>query len=384
MRWNGPWNVEHNVAHALAARHHVLYVDPPLTPATPFRYGWDPASRRQLADLADRGIRRSGRVMVFTPLALPPLTHPHMRRISLPLVRAQIGHAAQKAGLTTPIVVGWRALNELRGAAGEALRVGVVMDHLPSAAALLQRDPADLEREVRETCEAADLLCVPSYAVKELLAADGWDAELLPFGFAGDLVDVYDRATRPPEYETLPRPLLGYTGSIDDRLDYGLITRLADRFPHGSIVFVGATSPRLSAAARSALSSRPNIHLLGVRPRAELPGYIRYLDCALLPYADIQFTRYQSPMKMWDYMYAGPPIVGTGSAELRRFDPPIMHFAETHEAAIETISSVIEEPGSGADERRAFALANTWDARAQQLDALVDDALAARAQPRAA
>jgi hypothetical protein len=132
----------------------------------------------------------------------------------------------------------------------------------------------------------------------------------------------------------------------------------------------------LSAAARQALASRPNIHLLGIRPRAELPAYIKYLDCALLPYADMEFTRYQSPLKMWDYLYAGPPLVATGSADLRRFGPPIIHFAGSADAALECAVKAMASGRQGAAQRKAFALANTWDARAAQLDQLVDEALA--------
>ena len=381
MRWNGPWNVEHNVAHALAAHHPVLFVDPPLTPASPLRYGFNAASKRQLADLLNRRVREAGRVGLFSPVALPPLTNPRMWRASLPLIRRQIGSAVRQAGLASPVVVSWRPLRDLVGAANESVRVGVVMDHMPSAAELLQRDPEELQREVAETCAAADLMCVPSHPVKDLLAEDGWDSRLLPFGFAGDLAVQYDTATPPPEYADLPRPLLGYTGSVDDRLNYELIVELADRFAHGSLVFVGALSPRLTAAARAALASRPNIHVLGVRPRTDLPAYIRYLDCALLPYAEIQFTQYQSPMKMWDYMYAGPPIVGTGSPELRRYDPPLVHFADHAHELPQLVEQVIAGGMAGAEERRAFALANTWDARAKQLDGYVDELLASRRAP---
>ena len=179
------------------------------------------------------------------------------------------------------------------------------------------------------------------------------------------------------EYRSLPRPLLGYTGSIDDRLDYELIVRLADRFAGGSIVFVGAASPRLSAYARAMLSSRDNIHLLGVRPRMLLPSYVRYLDCALLPYADSEFTRYQSPMKVWDYMYAGVPIVGTGSVDLQRYGAPLVHYAEKADQAVDLAANAIEFGDHGRDQRRRFALDNTWDMRAARLDRLVDEALQA-------
>jgi hypothetical protein len=381
MPWEGPWAVEHNVAHALARRHPVLYVDPPLSPVTPFRYGFTRTTWPQVAAVLDRRVRSCDRLQVFGPLALPPLTHRRMREVSLPLLRGQVRRAVQRAGLQEPIVVAWRSLQELAGAAGESLRVGVVMDHLPAGAALLGRDPADLELEMETMCRAAEVLCVTSNPVQALLERQGWESELLPFGFPGDLAELYEAATEPEEYRSLPRPLLGYTGSIDDRLDFELIVRLADRIPHGSIVFVGAVSPRLTAQARAALGSRANVHLLGVRPRQSLPAYIRYLDCALLPYVDSEWTRHQSPMKVWDYFYAGVPIVGTGSIELRRYPPPLVHYAETADQAIDLVARSLASGDVGREARRSFALENTWDARATKLDALVDEALEQR-RPR--
>lgn len=378
VRYNGPWAVDQNLAHAIAARHATLYVDPPITPVTPFRFGLRSATGRQLADVVDRRVRRFGRVNVFTPVALPPLTHPRMKRLSRPVVLAQIRHAARSAEMEAPVVVGCRSLDGLVGVVGESFRVGVVMDNIAAGAGLLARDRHELEREVTASCAAADLMIAPCAPQQDLIRARGYAAELLPWGYADDLNSAYDTAVEPAEYAQMPRPLLGYLGSIDDRLDYELIVALAGRFPEGRIVFVGPLSPRLSAAARTALASRPNIVLLGTRPRTELPAYIRYLDCLLLPYADMEFTRYQSPMKLWDYMYAGPPIVGTGCAELRRYSPPILHFAEDPANAPELVAGVLASGAAGSGERRAFALANTWDARAVQLDEMVERAMAGR------
>lgn len=379
MPWDGPWNVEHNLAHALARRHRVLYVDPPISPITPFRYGLREMNLSQVAAVFNRRVRSHDRLHVFGAVALPPLTHPRAAAASLPLVRAQIRRAVDRAGLTDPVVVAWRSLDDLAGAAREALRVGVVMDNLAAAGGLLARDPADLEREMYATCRASDRLCVTSEAVQRMLQDQGWESDLLPFGFSSDLAPLYDAAVPPDEYGALPRPLLGYTGSIDDRLDFRLLVALADRFAHGSIVFVGAVSPRLSAAARAALTSRPNIHVLGTRPRESLPGYVRFLDCGLLTYADTEFVRFQSPMKVWEYMYAGIPILGTGALDLRRFGAPLVHYAEDSARALELASKLLE-PGEGAaEQRRRFALANTWDMRAQQLDGIVARTLSDRA-----
>lgn len=376
--WDSHRNAAHNYAHALAMRHPVLYIDPPLSPLSPIRYGLRPETWPRLRAVVDRRLRRSDRLTVFGPLSLPPVENARMRALSLPFVRAQIRHAVSSAGFQQPVVVAWRSLAELAGVAGETLRVAVVMDHPAASASLLHRDASELEAEISSTCGAADLICATSHPVHELLAERGWSSELVPFGFPEDLAGAFDTALEPPEYATLPRPLLGYTGSIDDRLDFDLILKLADRFSHGSLVFVGAVSPRLSAQARQALVSRSNIHLLGSRSRTALPGYVRYLDVALMPYADDVFTRHQSPMKAWEYLYAGPPIVGTASPELRHYPPPLVNYADSADQMPALVERALADPAFGRDERRRFALANTWEDRAAQIDALVEDALNAR------
>lgn len=383
--WEGPWQPAHNIAHALAATHSVLYVDPPLSPLTPVRYGLRRETWPRLRAVVDRRSRASGRLRLFSPLAFPPIANPRARALSRPLLRSQIRRALAHARLEAPVVLSWRSPAGLAGAANESMRVSVIMDHPAAGAELLGRDAAELEAEASAACEAADLICTTSYPMWELLRERGWESELVPFGFPSDLADAYDHAVEPPEYASLPRPLLGYTGGIDDRLDFDLVVRLADRFA-GSLVFVGAVSPRLSQAARAALVSRANIRLLGPRPRAQLPAYIRFLDVALLPYEDSLFTRYQSPMKVWEYFYAGPPIVGTGSAELTRFPAPLVHYAERPDEVPALVERALADLSAGRGERRRFALANTWAHRAAQIDALVGERLdcTAEVEPRAA
>ncbi|MGA2455218.1 MAG: hypothetical protein ABSG93_17035 [Solirubrobacteraceae bacterium] len=377
-----PWDSQrqplHGFADGLAVRHRVLYVDPPLSPLSPIRYGFRPSTWPRLRTVLQRRVRTCGNLKVFSPLVLPPIEHPRMRSLSLPLVRAQVARAAASAGLVNPVVVATRGMPGLAGTVHESLCVGMFVDHPSAGATLMGRDADELEAEASAICEASDLLCTTSQSLSELFVERGWPNAMIPAGFPADLADDYERAAKPPEYDSLPRPLLGYTGGVDDRLDYELILRIADRFSHGSLVFVGAISPRLSAEARAALAARSNIHLLGLRPRTQLPGYIRHLDVALLPYKDSLFTRYQSPMKVWEYLCAGPPIVGAGSAELRRYPAPLVHYAETADGAIPLVEQALHDPAGGRDERRRFALANTWEDRANLLDTLVGELLQSR------
>jgi teichuronic acid biosynthesis glycosyltransferase TuaH len=369
--WDSPWQPAHNLAHALASRSRVLYVDPPLSPLTPIRYGLRASSRSQLASVAKRAVRRSGRVSVFSPLAFPPVANPRAARLSRPLVRAQVSRAVAASGLAEPVVLAWRGLPDLTGAAGERLRVAVVMDHPAGGAALLGRAPEDLDAETERLCSASGAVITTSGPVQRLMAERGVTSELVRFGFPADLADVYARAPEPDHYRALPRPIIGYTGGIDDRLDYGLIAALADRFEDATLVFVGAMSPRLSDTARAALASRPNIRLLGPRPREELPGYVRWLDVALLPYSDTLFTRYQSPMKLWEYLAAGPPIVATGSPDLEELPPQLVSYVQDASGFPGAVAAALREPDGGGAHRREFAMMNTWEHRAAEIERIV-------------
>jgi hypothetical protein len=211
-------------------------------------------------------------------------------------------------------------------------------------------------------------------ALRDTLASRGVAAEVLPHGFHAELAPLYDSATAPPEYAALPSPRLGYTGRIDARLDFDAVEGLSGRFPTGSVILVGPVSPLLERDALDRLARLPNVHLLGVKARQDLPGYVRHLDCCLMPYRDDEWLRHGSPLKLWDYLYAGPPVVGSGCAALR--DYSLVSFAESPGQLPDLVERALHEGAAERAERRALALANTWDHRAVELAELVTRALA--------
>jgi glycosyltransferase involved in cell wall biosynthesis len=113
------------------------------------------------------------------------------------------------------------------------------------------------------------------------------------------------------------------------------------------------------------------VHFLGVKGRAELPAYLSHLDCSLMPYRRDEWGRHGSPLKVWDYLYAGPPVAGTGYVALREFPAPLVEYAEGADDFAARVLSALEEPAGAAATRRAHARANTWEARAAQIADIV-------------
>jgi glycosyltransferase involved in cell wall biosynthesis len=368
--WDSPWLTEHNLAHALAARgRRVLFVEPPITPLTPIRHGL----RRETLALTRRllrgGVRRSGRIHVLQPLTLPPIESARARRLAVPFVRSQIRRAVRRAGLQEPVVVAARWIVPFRGAAGERATVYLVKDLVEAGAALIGREASAIARDERQMLEQADLVCAVTPRLCATLAAAGIEAELLPHGFHAELAPLYDAAERPAELEGLGKPVLGYAGRIDGRLDFDALGALADHYRDGSVVLIGPVSPRLPRQALEQFARRPNVHLLGSRSREALPSYLSHLDCCLMPYREDEWGAHGSPLKLWDYLYAGPPVVGSGYAALA--DQPLVHYASPPSRLPETVADALAENGSRRDLRRAQALENSWVRRAEALEDLV-------------
>jgi teichuronic acid biosynthesis glycosyltransferase TuaH len=174
-------------------------------------------------------------------------------------------------------------------------------------------------------------------------------------------------AEPPADLADLPRPYLGYIGSLEDRVDWELLDRLSRELPEASVVVVGrvrdpVAEPWWECCAR--FLSRPNVHALGWRPQDALPLYYQAFDAVLIPYRlDHPFNRVCNPTKIMDAMGSGRPIVATAIPECRlhaeRFD-----VAGDGDEFIEIVRRIVD---SGSDDgraalRHAFAVANSCHA----------------------
>ena len=126
------------------------------------------------------------------------------------------------------------------------------------------------------------------------------------------------------ELEALPAPRLVFTGAISAvKLDIALLVGLARARPDWSIALVGPVGLGDPATDVSALAAEPNVHLLGPRPYEALPEVLRGADAGLIPYVRSSLTDSIFPMKVYEYLAAGLPVVAT----------PLPAIAEVEEVA---------------------------------------------------
>jgi glycosyltransferase involved in cell wall biosynthesis len=170
---------------------------------------------------------------------------------------------------------------------------------------------------------------------------------------------------RPDPLGGIPKPRLGYVGQLANRIDYALLHALAEAEPRWSLVFVGPVWPGDRAPAE-ALARRPNVHLLGPREHAELPGILSRFDVCLLPHTVDALTETMDPIKLYDYLASGRPIVSTPVAGTERFADAI-HVAASPGEFREAVRRALARPEEHRERRLALAAANSWDLRAAEL-----------------
>ena len=109
------------------------------------------------------------------------------------------------------------------------------------------------------------------------------------------------------EMKGVPRPIIGYVGAIDERLDYKLLEASARSNPGWSFVLIG---PLLKVNPEG-LFEMPNVFYLGARPYSELPRFLKTFDVAMMPFAITELTLKISPTKTLEYMSAALPVVSS-------------------------------------------------------------------------
>ncbi|MGI8693466.1 MAG: glycosyltransferase, partial [Geodermatophilaceae bacterium] len=175
---------------------------------------------------------------------------------------------------------------------------------------------------------------------------------------------------QPAQLRVLPRPRIGFFGGLDDYVvDIDLIERLADEIPHAQIVLVGAATCPMDRFERY-----PNVHWFGFQPYSDIPGFGSGFDVAIMPWLDNDWIRLCNPIKLKEYLALGLPVVSIDYPQLHAYDG-LVSVARGGDEFVAALRAALETGGVGTPElRRAAVLDASWDAVAERLLGIGDDA----------
>ena len=184
----------------------------------------------------------------------------------------------------------------------------------------------------------------------------------------------------PRDIAHLDGPVLGFFGVVDERMDYELVTKLADADPAWQIVMVGPHTKIEDVE----LPQRANLHWLGGRAYAQLPHYASRFNVCLMPFALNAATEYINPTKALEYMATGRPVVSSAIEDVVLQFSKVAAVASSHEDFIALCRRMLREPDPERL-RHGIELArnHSWEAIVEKLERHIDEALDARSEEAA-
>lgn len=166
------------------------------------------------------------------------------------------------------------------------------------------------------------------------------------------------------------RPVIGYYGAIAEWFDLDLVEAVAKSHPDCSVMLIGADTVN----AKSRLGKLPNVTFTGEVPYGLLPQYLHGFDVCLLPFKIIPLTLATNPVKAYEYLSAGKPVVAVDLPEMSQFDG-LIRVAADRDEFVRAVREAMEtlESDETAQKRRAFARSQTWGHRAESLRGYSED-----------
>lgn len=303
---------------------------------------------------------------VLSPLVIPLHRYGVVRALNRRILPWLVGRTARKLGMSAPLLWSYNPQAEVLI---DVLRPSQVIYHCVDDVAVQKGVDAESFRAAeRRFAERADLV----FATSEPLASRL--REFVPGALTMPNVadtELFAQALEDGPVDTavaaLPEPRIVFTGAIvATKLDVQLLLDLARSRRDWSFALVGPIGAGDPSTDVSPLAAEPNIHLLGLRRYEQLPQVLRGADAALIPYSLNELTRSIFPMKVYEYLAAGLPVVSTPLPSLEGVEGLVSaNDAPATAAAIERL--LAEDGPEARAERTRIAGGHSWDARIDEI-----------------
>jgi len=362
--WDEIWRRNQFVCAELARRYpqgKILFVAPPRNVMRDLLTGkW--RNLRRPATSRPKGLAN---ITVFRPIKWLPDSLRIGRSINAASLRKQVHKVANQFGLSRPLLwLNSESSVHMVGRMSESATVYDITDDWIS----FQRDPRQAEQvrhNDRELCQKAGAVIVCSQRLYEMKQpiADG-RLHLIPNGVdAGHYHSA--AATSDAKWE---RPVFGYTGTIHpERLDLDLVQAVAKKLKQGTLVFVGPN--HLLEPQKAALLSTGRVAFGEPVPYERIPQVMSAFDVCIAPHRTSQFVESLQPIKLWEYLAIGKPIVATDISGFRDY-PELVRIARSADEFVSQLQSALAEGTQKTSQRQAIAKENSWQDRVDAIEAV--------------
>ena len=373
--WDNPfWTNKQHVAVELAKNgHRVLYIDS-LGLRRPS------ASTRDLARIAKRIVKATrpprkvrDNLWVWSPIVLPWHGNPIVRKINKLLLNAGLWICLKILGMRREWL--W-TYNPLTTEFFDFSTYNYCIYHCVDEIKAQPGMPVDtLEQAEKELAQKVDVIFTTSPQLTATRSAWNKNTHYLP-----NVADFNHFSTAqseltkiPQDLTEIPNPRIGFIGAISGyKIDFQLVRQVAQARPDWSIVLIGDIGEGDPWTDSSVIKGISNIHFLGPRPYNSLPAYLKGFDVALLPNNVNEYTDSMFPMKFFEYLAAGKPVVSVNLKAIKEFSD-VVSIALTADEFTTAIADALIDDTQSLDKRLATAKKYTYETRTKRMLDIIDN-----------
>ena len=365
--WDFPYGSKQHIMSCLAGTNRILFIEAQISILHILKNPFQGIKKikRWLGGIQ----RKKDSLYIYTPVPLLPFGNYFIfiNNVNQFILLYSLKRQMKRIGFKRPIL--WIYFPNsvlLIGKMREMLSIYYCIDDFPSEINS-ERRRRTMEFLENSILQRADIVFVCSKGLYERRVKVREDMNFLLNGVDFDSFNRKEREAVPTEISNIGRPRIGFLGTLDSRLDIGLISFIASEKPNWQIILIGKVL--LLRKDRYTLNAHPNIHMLGFRKHQLVPRYIQMMDVCIIPYKTRGFNRSVFPIKTFEYLAAGKPVVST-------FLPELYDFRETIKLSgnqtdfIRNIEFYLKD-SSGTSQRRKVASEHSWSNKIDILSELI-------------
>ena len=229
---------------------------------------------------------------------------------------------------------------------------------------------ANVKEVIYQETEIKRIVDIVFYSSKYLHSIGGYLGKSFYVGHGCDSIFLdLTKYQIPYDIKHIPKPIVGFHGILNFHTDESLLHNIAKTFPSISFVFVG---PVASCTAHL-LDNYPNFYFLGQKEFPELPSYLKCFDLAILPYKKIPMSDACSPLKLYEYLACGIPILSTDIRECHVHEE-YLYIAKDCSEFSDFIPRLLSTKHDFS-RQKAYAQRHLWSNKIEQMIRLIDEKL---------
>lgn len=349
----------------------ILYFDPPVTLIAPLK---DKKCLNRLTAWLKPGVKPVNHITVYaTPPVLPFYNKLRIiNKINQFIIALFVKSKMKKHGFEKPVL--WCYSPSSADAVKHIPKRGLIYDcvdrHSAYKGLISEKTVDGMEANL---ASMANQVFTTSIGLYDTLKNYNPDTVMLPNGVN---FEHFNQAASgslplPDDMKNIKRPVIGFSGMLQECIDYSVIEHIAKSRPDFSVVLVGGEMPGVNL---SGLKKYPNIHFLGLKKYAEMPAYLAAFDVCLNVFRSGSLSRDVSPLKFYEYMASGKPVVSTPQPEQVLGYGDAIYIARGPRDFLDKTEEALSEPDDTRTKLRiAYAKACSWDARVREMLEMLKD-----------